>query len=179
MESFVNMSYGVDKSKWNYQKAFFWILTISWVSGLTFFVFNNFITVPGEFGDTKHPFQYPILKIHGGSSFVIMVAFGYFMAAHVRKSWYARDPKPIMGIILLAMPIVSMITAYALYYIVSDVTRAVVIYIHLLVGFFLPFVLVIHIIQMTKEKKLNKLKRQERRAARIENAGSLQENFAS
>ncbi len=174
------MSYGVNKKKWNYQKAFFWILALSWVSGLTFFVFNNFITIPGEFGDTKHPFQYPILKFHGGASFLIMVAFGYFMAAHVRKSWYARDPKPIMGIVLLAMPIISMITAYALYYIVSDFTRAVVIYIHLVIGFFLPFVLVIHIIQMTKEKNLNKLKRQQRRVARVKNStGGLQENFAS
>ena len=174
------MSYGVNKNKWNYQKTFFWILALSWVSGLTFFVFNNFITVPGEFGDTKHHLQYPLLKFHGGSSFLIMVSFGYFMAAHVRKSWYARDPKPIMGVVMLVMPMISMITAYALYYIVSDFARVVVIYIHLVVGFFLPFVLVIHIMQMTKDKRVNKLKRKQRRAARIQSiTGNLQDNLAS
>lgn len=161
------MGYAKKNKKWDYKKLFFLVLTVSWVSGLTFFLLNNFMTIPGEFGEEKHPWQYNILKIHGASSFLIMVVFGYFISAHVKKSWYARSTKPIMGIILLVMPIISMITGYALYYIVADFARVVVIYIHLGIGFFIPFVLITHIFHMTRETRNGKACRQKIRQSKL------------
>lgn len=143
------------KNKWNYKKMFFLVLATSWVTGLAFFILNNFYIMNGEFGGQKHSWQYPILKIHGGSSFFIMVVFGYFLSAHVRKNWYSRKSKPILGVALLIMPILSMITAYILYYISSDGARQIVSYIHFFIGFFLPFMLIIHIVQMTRSKTKN------------------------
>ena len=41
--------------KWylDYKRIFYLILTISWVSGVIFFVLNSFFTVEGEFGIGK------------------------------------------------------------------------------------------------------------------------------
>lgn len=146
--------------KWSYKKCFFLILTISWATGLAFFVLNNFFVIKGEFGLESHYWQYPILKIHGASSFFIMVVFGYFLSSHVKKNWYSGQSKPILGIVLLIMPVLSMITAYALYYISSDSSRMIVGYAHLFIGFFLPFVLITHIIQMKNhlQEKKNKIR---------------------
>lgn len=141
-----------NNKKWDYKNWFFLILAVSWVTGLTFFFFNNFILVEGEFGPEKHPLQYPILKIHGASSFAIMVAFGYFLSSHVKKNWKKKGPKPILGVALVVMPILSMITAYCLYYISSDDSRQVVSYIHSFIGLCLPFVLLRHISHVKNNK---------------------------
>ena len=151
----------IKRKKWDYKKWFFLILATSWITGLTFFILNKFFIINGEFGIGYHPWQFPILKIHGASSFFIMVIFGYFLASHVKKNWYSKNKKPLLGIVLLSMPILSMITAYTLYYISSDTSRNIVGYIHFFIGFFLPFVLVAHIFQMksiSKNKKNGRIK---------------------
>tara|TARA_B110000503_G_scaffold126804_1_gene195825 strand:- start:451 stop:690 length:240 start_codon:yes stop_codon:yes gene_type:complete len=69
--------------EWSYKKLFYLILATSSITGLAFFILNNFVNITGEFGLEKHPVQYPILKIHGAPSFLIVVVFGYFLSAHV------------------------------------------------------------------------------------------------
>lgn len=46
----------MSKSSWylDYKKWFYLILCCSWVTGITFFIFNNFIIIQGEFGEEKH-----------------------------------------------------------------------------------------------------------------------------
>jgi hypothetical protein len=142
------------KGRWDYKKCFFVILSVSWITGLSFFILNNFIDIEGEFGLEKHPWQFPILKIHGGVSFLIMVVFGYFLSAHVRKNLYLKNKKGIKsGLLLLSMPILCIITAYALYYISSDSSRQIMSYAHFFIGFLLPFVLLFHIVKMAKSTK--------------------------
>lgn len=139
------------KSRWSYKKMLFWILGLSWLSGIIFFVLNNFFVTDGEFGIDYHPAQYPILKIHGAASFIIMVTFGYLLSAHVKKSWNVRTPKSKMGIAMTCFMLGSIITAYALYYIPSMDVRKIVGYVHFTIGFLLPFILLTHIIQMKRE----------------------------
>ncbi|MFT4718216.1 MAG: hypothetical protein ACI9IL_000547 [Rickettsiales bacterium] len=148
----------IKRKKWDYKKCFFLVLSTSWITGLTFFILSEFFIINGEFGAESHPWQFPILKIHGASSFFIMVIFGYFLSAHVKKNWHSKNKKPLLGIVLLLMPILSMITAYTLYYISSDSFRNIVGYIHLFIGFLLPFILIAHIFQM---KSISKNKRNE------------------
>jgi hypothetical protein len=150
----------VVKRKWDYKKCFFLILATSWITGLIFFILSKFVTIDGEFGTENHPWQFPALQVHGASSFLIMVVFGYFLAAHVKKNWGKKGQKPLLGIALISMPILSMITAYTLYYISSDVSRNVIGYIHSFIGLLLPFVLIAHIFEMksiSKNKKSSKI----------------------
>ena len=147
----------------DYKKWFEIILSASWISGLSFFIFNNFITTTGEFGIEKHPAQYPILKAHGACAFIIMVTYGYYLGAHVRKNWKV-SPKPISGLTLFSIPILLIISGWILYYIASDNLRQNIGYAHFSLGLILPIILVIHIRDVTSKKGKAKYK-YKRRAA--------------
>ena len=142
----------IPDKKWNYKKSLLVVLTISWITGLAFFILNTFVTFEGEFGIEKHPWQYPILRIHGAASFFIMIIFGYFLAAHVKINW-RRKEKPILGIIMVAMPILSIISAYILYYFALENFREFVGYFHFFTGLSIPFILIAHILTMNKPAK--------------------------
>ena len=143
----------------NYKEWFFIILALCWISGVVYFILNYFIEIQGEFGLEKHPMQYPVLKIHGAMSFVIMIIFGYFLSAHVKKNLYSKNKRGLKsGIVLLSLPFICIITAYALYYLWSDFYRQISSYLHSFIGFILPFSLVLHIFQLTKVRRRKDIK---------------------
>lgn len=98
-----------------------------------------------EFGIAKNPLQFPLLKIHGASAFLVMIIFGYFLADHVQKKWHTKKPKAKTGIAMLITVSVMIISAYLLYYLPGGLVRQIDIYIHLFAGFFLPIILFTHI----------------------------------
>jgi len=149
----------MSKSSWylDYKKWFYLILCCSWVTGITFFIFNNFIIIQGEFGEEKHFLQYPVLKTHGIFAFAIMVTYGFFLGAHVRKSWKVK-PQPVSGIIIMIMPILLIISGWLLYYIATDNSRQIVSLFHFSIGLLLPIALIIHIRDVTSQKGKRKYK---------------------
>ena len=146
------------KPFWNYKNIFFIILATSWCSGLSFFILDNLFTITGEFGPEKHPWQYPIIKIHSAAAFLMMISYGFFLGAHAKKNW-KLNPKLISGIIVSIMPFLLAISGYLLYYIASDLSRSIIGYIHFAIGFTLPLILVIHIINVVKKKNVKKVRR--------------------
>lgn len=141
----------------NQPKRYFLYLLFGaiWLSGLTFFVLSTWFQVEGEFGLSKHPWQYPALQLHGLCAFVFMVTYGYMIGSHMTYGWKA-NPKRKWGIFLASLPLCSMLTAYLLYYIVEGFTREVVGYIHLAVGMSLPVALAMHILTGRRRKRLRK-----------------------
>jgi hypothetical protein len=135
-----------------HQMWLFSIFTFAWCSGVAFFVLKTWFIVEGEFGPEKHPFQFTSLQIHGLIAFLMMITYGYFLGTHVQNTWKMKS-KRTSGILLVAIPAFMMITAYLLYYIAKDRTREIIGYVHLGVGFILPLILTIHVIQ--KKKKPN------------------------
>lgn len=137
----------------------FIVLGMSWISGVTFFIFNNWIIIDGEFGPEKHSLQNPILQIHGFAAFLMIITYGFLIASHVNHSWKVK-PLRIWGIIMLVMETLMIITAYILYYIGNPDHHEIVGYIHAAIGFLLPIVLTTHIIIGIKNrnnaKKLKK-----------------------
>ncbi len=139
------------KISWNNRIILFLFLSISWCSGLTFFILNTWVEVEGEFGVEKHPFQYPILKTHGASAFIMMIIFGFLIAAHIPAGLKQKRNK-ITGIILIIINVFMIITAYLLYY-SGEEYRSLVSYAHFIVGLFFPLLLIFHLLNRKKISK--------------------------
>jgi len=130
----------------------FALFAIAWCSGVAFFILKTWFIVEGEFGLEKHPFQFSALQVHGFVAFLMMITYGYVMGTHVRDTWEEK-PKQAFGILLVALPAFQMITAYLLYYVAKEELRETIEYLHLGVGFTLPFILMTHVLRNKKIKE--------------------------
>lgn len=122
---------------------------MSWVTGITFFLLNRFVTVSGDFGPEKHPWQGNILSIHGGAAFLMMISFGYMLGSHVSVSWPVKRMRP-SGLYLILATSFLIISAYILYYTANEELRTLVGYAHFAVGLSLPFLLILHLVKGRK-----------------------------
>ncbi|CAM2007168.1 hypothetical protein [Acanthopleuribacter pedis] len=141
------------KTRW----FFYAVLATSFISGLTFFILNRWVTVEGEFGPEKHPWQMNVLRLHGAGAFLMMVFFGYFLASHVQVSWPVKPMRPL-GIALTAAVSLMILSAYSLYYLGDMDVRAVVAYVHTGLGVTLPFFLIAHLVQGSRRRNSRKVK---------------------
>lgn len=73
------------------------------------------------------------LKVHGGAALATLFALGAMSAYHVRRGWALKRNR-VSGSLLIAAFILLTATGYALYYLVSDDTRAPVSIVHWAAG---------------------------------------------
>jgi RsiW-degrading membrane proteinase PrsW (M82 family) len=139
------------KIPWRYRGLLFGFIALSWLTGVTFFVMNRWITVEGEFGPEKHPAQAIFLKVHGAAAFTMMVSYGYLLATHVPAGLRSRRQRMI-GLTLVAAQGFMILTAYGLYYISGEQFREWVSYAHASVGFVFPALLAWHILSGIRER---------------------------
>ncbi len=119
-------------------------LFISWVSGVLFFVMNNWITVTGDFGPEKHPWQFNVLLVHGAAAFIMLMLFGSILSNHIPMTWKTKRLRKI-GITISSFIVIQAVTAYLLYYLANEDIRVIVSYLHLAMGGSLPLLLWAHI----------------------------------
>lgn len=124
---------------------------VSLITGVAFYILNSWITVEGDFGPEKHPWQFSILKIHAASAFTIIILYGAMWGSHVQLGWRSKTSRK-SGISLTALLGLQILSAYLLYYLSSDTTREFVAYIHLGIGLSIPASLIIHIITARKRR---------------------------
>ena len=133
-------------------------LTVSWFTGVGFFLLETFFQIDGEFGTEKHPWQTPALSVHGGAAFLMMVWFGSLLSAHVPRGWETKRLR-YWGLSLVGALTLQIITAYALYYSAHELTHIVVKWMHIGIGVSLPAILTGHILAGRKHRKnLKRLK---------------------
>ena len=125
------------------------IFASAWGSGILFYLLKTFFMQEGDFGLEPHAWQYPVLKVHGAASFLMMLLYGFMLGGHVKFAW-KKKPIAKLGVVLMALPAILMITAYLLYYIADEYSREAVALIHLVMGFILPFILTLHIMAHRK-----------------------------
>ncbi|KAF3981669.1 MAG: hypothetical protein HFP81_03440 [Methylococcales symbiont of Hymedesmia sp. n. MRB-2018] len=143
-----------------YRSLLFCVLFLSWVTGSGFYILSNWFTVEGDFGLEKHPWQFPVLMVHGASAFLMMIVFGALLIPHFISSWKMNRMR-ILGSILFASISFQIFTAYLLYYLANEEWRLWVSNSHALVGFILPFQLMLHIflgIYLRRKRRLYILK---------------------
>ena len=126
------------------KRLLFGVLTLSWLSGVTFYVLNRWFGIEGEFGTQKHPWQYPVLQIHGFAAFIMLMSLGAVIAHHVPAAWKTKRLR-WAGISLFSVLGVQLISAYLLYYLGNEDIRPIVSTIHTYNGLCIPLVLTVHI----------------------------------
>ncbi|PCJ32711.1 MAG: hypothetical protein COA90_01930 [Gammaproteobacteria bacterium] len=138
-----------------YRRGLYALFASSWLTGSTFFALSRWFIVEGDFGPEKHPWQFPILMIHGASAFLVMFFFGFVMASHVPITWKLKKIRTI-GIILVSAISFQIISAYFLYYLANEDVRDVFANLHALIGFTLPFIILLHVLHAMKIRKQSK-----------------------
>jgi hypothetical protein len=148
------------------RQLFYVTLSVSWLSGVAFFVFNQWVTVEGDFGPAKHPLQFWWLSIHGLAAFMVMMLFGAIAINHVASAWKIKRQRG-RGLTLLVALLLQIASAYLLYYLSDEGLRALVVYWHLAMGLLLPILLFRHIVLAVRLRREQQLESEQRRAAMI------------
>lgn len=133
------------KIPWRFRAWLFAFIILSWVTGVTFFILNQWVQIEGEFGPEKHPAQGTFLKIHGAAAFLMMISYGYLLATHIPTGYRSRRQR-VLGLGLVGAQGFLILTAYGLYYAGGDDFHALLGYAHASVGFIFPFLLAAHLI---------------------------------
>ncbi|MGB0637465.1 MAG: hypothetical protein ACPGN6_08670 [Gammaproteobacteria bacterium] len=136
-----------------YRVILFVGLTSSWCTGLAFYYMNNWVTVEGAFGPMKHPAQQFVIMGHGAAAFVMLMCFGVLVVNHLPSAWRLRRSR-YLGITLTALFSFQIITAYILYYIAGEESRALISNLHVFSGASIPIVLIGHIIRGRIQRRL-------------------------
>jgi hypothetical protein len=129
----------------HYRTWLFVFILLNWVTGVTFFAMNRWLTIEGSFGPEKHPMQSTFLKVHGASAFLMMVSYGYLLATHVPAGYRSRRQRTV-GLSLVAAQGFLILTAYGLYYAGGEDFHSLIGYAHAGVGFIFPFLLALHVV---------------------------------
>ena len=127
-----------------YRKTLYLAFGVSWVTGVAFYVFSRFLEVEGDFGPEKHPWQFPILQVHGLASFIMLMAFGAIVANHIPITWRTKKLR-LSGLILISLVVLQMLSAYLLYYASNLDFRDMLSEFHAFNGFALPMALGYHV----------------------------------
>ena len=146
-----NISLTISK---RYRYFFYCVLGLSLVTGVSFWVFRRFFMVEGDFGPESHFLQYPMLQIHGFSAFVMMMSLGAIFASHIPKTWSSKRARK-SGLFILIATSLSIVSAYILYYLVSEDWHEWLGNGHAIVGILLPAILLLHI----KKARISRYKR--------------------
>ena len=134
------------------RRALYATLALSWCTGIAFYVLSRWVLVEGEFGPQKHPWQFPILKVHGAAAFLMLMGIGAMFAQHVPTAWRTRRSRPL-GIVIIAMLSFMALSAWCLYYLADEHWRPILGTVHASVGLCLPLVLTIHIVGGRRQRR--------------------------
>ena len=85
-----------------------------------------------------------LLMLHGGGAMVILLLLGALLPLHAQRGWRGRKNRS-SGVVMLTLNGALMVTAFGLYYVGSEKIRAWISDIHLVVGFSLPMLMLVHI----------------------------------
>jgi hypothetical protein len=117
-------------------------LTVLFVSGV---VWAGFSYLGKSSEDAASPWKSWSLQIHGGAAMATLVLIGMLLSTHVRNAWRARRNRS-NGVVLISLLGILILTGYFLYYASNERLRACSSWIHIVLGFLLPMMLVFHVV---------------------------------
>jgi len=107
------------------------------------------------------------LKVHGAAAFVAMLALGAIGAAHARRAWVLGRNR-FSGLAVASTFALLVLSGYALYYLVDEMTRPPVSILHWVVGLALVPMVVVHIAAGRRSQSLGGRAGQQRRRASVQ-----------
>jgi hypothetical protein len=96
-------------------------------------------------GDLWQEIAQYLLMLHGGTAMLILLVLGALFPLHVQRAWRAKQNRTT-GALMLAGNGVLIATAFALYYLGSEVIRPWASGFHIAVGLSLPILLLTHVV---------------------------------
>jgi len=115
------------------------------VSGILWLVLHYWMTASGEFGETSHPLESWMLRIHGAAAMAGLILYGSLLPIHIKRAWTIRR-NVALGIALSSLLLLLTVTGYLLYYAGGEDTRPVISALHWVVGLSVPALLVWHVV---------------------------------
>jgi cation transport ATPase len=125
-----------------------WVLSLSTallISGALWLVFHYFITVPGEFGESRHPLEAWWLRMHGAAAMAFLIVLGTMLPNHIRRAWQLRRNYRTGGV-MLSVVTVLVITGYGLYYASGENLRIWISAVHWGIGLVGMPALILHVL---------------------------------
>ena len=113
-------------------------------SGAAWAWLHHFAQRAGEFGESAHPAELWMQKLHGASAMLSLILLGTMLVSHVPLAWRAQRNRPT-GTSLFAVLAFLIGTGYALYYSGNDRLRDWLGWGHLWIGVALPLFLALHV----------------------------------
>jgi cation transport ATPase len=125
-----------------------WVLGISialLISGVLWLAFHYMLTVPGEFGESRHPLEAWWLRLHGAAAMAFLVAWGTLLPIHIRRAWQLRRNYRT-GVVMFSVVTVLVTTGYGLYYASGENLRLWMSVIHWGIGITAMPALILHVL---------------------------------
>lgn len=85
-----------------------------------------------------------LLMLHGGAAMAILMLFGALVPLHLRRAWRSGRNR-LSGPAMIGTNAALIATGFGLYYAGSDLLRPWISDIHIIVGFALPALLILHV----------------------------------
>ena len=98
--------------------AVFVVCALLWASGILWLVLHLGFEPRNEFGALPHPWEAPLMRVHGVVAVVGVFLLGWLGAGHVLERW-RRARKRTSGWVLMASAVLLVLSGYALYYTVG------------------------------------------------------------
>jgi hypothetical protein len=115
------------------------------VSGILWLVLHYWMMAPGEFGETSHPLEPWMLRLHGAAAMAGLILYGSLLPIHIKRAWTIRRNVGL-GITLSSLLLLLTVTGYLLYYAGGEDARPVISALHWVIGLSVPVLLVWHVI---------------------------------
>jgi hypothetical protein len=91
-----------------------------WVSGVAWLVLHLVFEPRNEFGPLPHPWEAPLMRVHGVLAVAGVFLLGWLSAGHVLERWRQARSRA-SGWTLLGWTVLLVVSGYALYYTVGPV----------------------------------------------------------
>lgn len=127
-----------------HKRALYACLALLWLSGSLWLVFHYFLRLAGEFGDTAHPLEVWLLRLHGLMVFAALVALGTIITGHGKPAWRVKRQRR-SGLTMAGLSLWLSLTGYALYYFVAARDESWLPLLHWGVGLATPLLLAVHL----------------------------------
>lgn len=113
-------------------------------SGVTWLIARYTLRTAGEFGETVHPLEPWMLRVHGIAVLLGLFMYGTLLRAHMLKAWHLRKNR-ISGALASLVMIMLMASGYLLYYAGDEMVRPIISLVHWSIGLGLGAMLPLHI----------------------------------
>jgi len=90
-----------------------------WLTGCAWLVLDRYFVRHGSFGAMPHPWEPPLLLLHGIIAILSMYLFGWITARHVMR-WWPAGMRRVSGGGLAAFIAILIVSGFALFFLTDD-----------------------------------------------------------